>query len=167
MFVDRVARLLGDMGNMGGGVSRGTASTDDTMTAFSTEFSEGEIWGSSASTMSEEKVVLETSEFSKKHEIQHAVQSSERAMETDEGASCFQLSQCSDESMSATFSITFPLAVSQLILQHEAALEAKVETLKGVYVFEAGYDIVPSDCRLIVNEQVGCFGGIEPILSHR
>jgi hypothetical protein len=82
------------------------------------------------------------------------------AIADTEGLPSFSsFSQYSDESKFATSSITFPFTVSQLILDHTLSLEAYVQGLEGKYLFEAGYDVIPGDYKLLLNEQVECFQG--------
>ena len=85
-----------------------------------------------------------------------------RGPDSEELGSFFQCSQYEDEYMAATFSITFPFTAASLIHENTGILQGEVQTLPGKYLFEAGYDIIPGDCKLLVPEQLDCFSGLNP-----
>lgn len=72
-----------------------------------------------------------------------------------------------DDSMRVSFSFDFPLSVAKLITDNLRWLERRVLPLEGKYCFEAGYDVIPSQCVLGFPEQEYCFQGIPcAIIAH-
>jgi hypothetical protein len=65
-----------------------------------------------------------------------------------------------DGCMYVDFSMDCPFSVSQIIIDNSSLLSEYVLPLKGNYLFEAGFDIVPAHCRLALPEQSYCFQGI-------
>jgi hypothetical protein len=54
----------------------------------------------------------------------------------------------------ATFSIEIPRTVAEIILDKESDLKNYGKSLKkGCCSFEAGFDLLPSDCWLVLGEQ--------------
>jgi len=77
----------------------------------------------------------------------------------DEG-SFLHSAQYSDTTIVATFSITFPVRLSQMIMDNSVMLTEKVKNLRGKYIFEAGYDVVPCGFTVLIPEQLQCFQGM-------
>ena len=69
------------------------------------------------------------------------------------------LSRVKDETMVAQFTLEFPIAIAERILQHETWLSELTSHLTHEYFIEARYDIIPNGCMLASPEQGNSFQG--------
>ena len=64
-----------------------------------------------------------------------------------------------DEFVSVKSSLEFPFSVAQSIRDNRTKLQGMVMDLPGKYLFEGGYDIIPSLCQAKLPEQASYFQG--------
>lgn len=65
-----------------------------------------------------------------------------------------------DDCIYVDFSMDCPFSVSQIIIDNSSLLTEYMLSLNGNYIFEAGFDIIPSHCKLALPEQSWYFQGM-------